>query len=242
MPNRFNGYDYDAHNVILESHPETRTAKLRQSDTAGRDGAYSGGGLVAGGRLLVAGVLQEPRGGSPSIRSLWREFVAAHNPGTPSPLTLEYFGDRFAYAEVESVQEVQGSPGFVSARGFEVSFSLADPFWYSETEKSQSVLIGSNTNFDYDGTVYGVPTIDLFFAHPGTATITHSDGDQFLLVGHIVGTYSINSRQGFVTRAGGYHHHWDGVFPRIDASNPQIFLFVQHGTVSTAIARWRDRD
>lgn len=243
MANRYGSYDYDQYGVILESYPEARSAKLRQSETAGRDGMYTGGGLVAGTRLVMSGVLKVPAVGTPNIRQLWRQFVAAHNPGSPSPLTLEYFGaDRFLYAEVESWQEVQGSPPVVDARQFEVNFSLADPFWYSQTEKTRAMTTGVAANLDYDGTVYGVPTIDAVVTQPGTVTITHESGDQFSLVASLPGTYSINTRQGFVSRAGGYHNNWDGVFPRIDEDNPQLLMSITAPGTVTATVRWRDRD
>ena len=242
MPNKFGGYDYDANNAIITDSPESRNAKLRAGDRIGEHGGYTGGGLQASGRLTVAGVLYPTVSGTPNIRELWRDFEAAHQPGTPKPLRLDYLGEGFLWAEAESVVEIHGSPPFIHARQFEVSFYLADPFFYTNQEQGpQNLTIGS-TNILNDGSRPASPLINVTVTHPGTVGITHYGG-AFELYANLPGTYAIDSYNRFVTRnTANYHYRWDGVFPSLSPGQGNLFLSVTHGSVSAANARWFNRD
>jgi hypothetical protein len=245
MPiNKFGGYDYDANNVIITDSPESRSAKLRAGDRLGEPGGYTGGGIQSAGRITMGGVIHEPSTGTPNIRQLWRQFEAAHQPGTPQPLRLAYFGEVFAWAEPESITEVHGSPPFIGARQFEVSFSLVDPFWYENQEQGpQSLTVGGTTSINNGGSRSASPVINLTVTHPGTVTLTSPNGDQFQIFANLTGTYSIDSYQRFVTRnTANYHYRWDGVFPSLAPGQTNLGLSVTYGSVSSAVARWFNRD
>lgn len=243
MSNKFGGFDYDANSVILTDSPESRSAKLRAGDRLGENGGYTGGGLQAAGRLTIGGVIKTPNSGTPNIKELWRTFEAAHQPGTPRPLRLDYFGEVFAYAEVDSITEVHGSPPFIGARQFEVSFYLADPYWYENGEQGpQSLNVSGQTNINNGGSRYASPVVSLTVTHPGTVTVT-SDAGAFSIYANLAGTYSIDSYNRFVTRnTANYHYRWDGVFPSLRPGQTTLNLSVTYGTVSAASARWFARD
>jgi hypothetical protein len=243
MPNKFGGYDYDAHCILTDS-PEGRNAKLRGGDRIGEHGGYTGGGLQAAGRMTVGGIIREPASGTPNIRQLWRSFEAAHMPGTPQPLRLDYVGEGFAWAEAEGVADIHGGPTpFVGARQFEITFYLADPFLYENQEQgAQSLTVGASTNINNGGSRYASPVINFNVTHPGTVTVT-SDAGQMEVYANLTGTYSIDSFNRFVTRnASSYYYRWDGVMPSLKPGQTTLALTVTHGTVSAATARWFNRD
>ena len=243
MPNKFGGYDYDTYCIITDS-PESRSAKLRAGDRLGEAGGYTGGGLQGVGRITIGGVIRPPVSGTPNIRQLWREFEAAHQPGTPKPLRLDYFGEVFAWAEPEAISEVHGSPPFVAARQFEVSFYLADPHWYENQQQGPvAITPGVALGINNGGSRYAAPVIDFTVTHPGTVSIT-IDGNVTYVYAHLTGAYSVDGYNRFVTRnTASYYYNWDGDMPTFKPGNVSLYLQVSSpGTVTSATARWFNRD
>lgn len=243
MPNKFGGYDYDAHGVVITDSQKTDGVKLRQGDRLGEPGGYTGGGIKGALRVTLTGVLLPSVTGTPNIRERYREFEAAHQPGTPRPLRIEYYGETFVWAEPEPVVEVKGSPTpFIGARAFEVSFYCADPYVYQNGEQGPQVLGLGSTNINNGGFSPAAPVINLVVTHPGTVTL-QSDAGAFEIYANLTGTYSIDSYQRFVSRnTANYHYRWDGVFPSLKAGQTTLFLSVTHGSVGAAQVRWFNRD
>lgn len=243
MANSFGSYTYSASFIVLESHPEQRTTKLRSGDRLGEHGGYSGGGLQAPSRLTLEGVVFTPHIGTPNIRELWRGFEAAHKPGAPQQLKLDYFGERFIWAEVESVAEVHASPPLIGARQFEANFYCVDPCWYENQEQGpQSLSVGASTNINNGGSRYAAPTINIVVTHPGTISIT-SDAGTMELYCNLTGTFSVDSYQRFVTRnTANYWYRWDGVFPSLEPGATTVALGVTWGSIASASIRWHNRD
>jgi hypothetical protein len=242
--NKFGAFDYDQHNAIITSDAKPQSGKLRTGDRVGEAGAYTGGGLRASERITIAGVIYPTPVGTPNLYELWDDLYAHHQPGTPQPLRLKTLGEKFIWAEVESVIEVQASPPFINARQFEVSFFCADPHRYHEQPQGpQNLSLNGSTNILNGGKSPAAPVVSLTISHPGTATVQTNSG-AFKLVAHQTGVYAIDSDERFVTRdVVNYHYGWDGVFPSLPPGNASLSLSITApGTISAAVARWFNRD
>jgi phage-related protein len=138
---------------------------------------------------------------------------------------------------------MKGSPSpYIGARGFEVSFYLADPYTYQNQEQGPQTLGVGTTNVYNAGKSPAAPVINMTITHPGTVTIQSQPG-AFEIYANLTGTYSVDSYNRFVTRnTANYHYRWDGVFPQIAPGQTSLFLSVTHGSVSNVTARWFARD
>jgi hypothetical protein len=255
MPNQFGGYDYDRY-CILEEHPDSFGAKLRTGDRLGEDGGYTGGGLLGPGRVSVRGTIRVPPSGTPNIREIWRELRAAHLPGTPRPLRISrYFGESHIWAEVEGFADAYSAgQNFIAARAFEVTFFTADPSIYHDQEQGpQNLALGAfisgtvtqlgTTNVNNPGYRPAQPVVDLTINHPGTVSITTPNGNRFELYANQTGTYSINTRERYVTRnLANYHYRYDGEMPTLEPGQTSITLQTDHGTASNPRIRFFARD
>jgi hypothetical protein len=243
MPNQFGGYDYDRY-CILEEHPDSFGAKLRTGDRLGEDGGYTGGGLLGPGRVSVRGTIRVPPSGTPNIREIWRELRAAHLPGTPRPLRISrYFGESHIWAEVEGFADAYNAgQNFIAARAFEVTFFTADPSVYMDGEQSMPLAVGANI-VNNPGNRYAEPVVSFSVTHPGTVTLAHDKGTQ-KIVAHLAGTYSVNSRERFITRnTADYFYGWDGVYPQLRPGQTSLSLSITApGTATNASMRYFPRD
>lgn len=250
MPtNRFGGYDYDNHGGLLDQLPEVLTHRIGQAQVAAGDGGWSGRGFVDGLDFTLSGVLKAQ--GTTDAAELWRDFVAQHRPYAEQPLQLDYFGaTRYLNAQVTGIREIQPSPGYIAARGFEVDFYARDPFWYSTTAGTP-VPIGTAgaSTLSVGGRVYAAPLLTLISAGlsagptPGTVVLTDDFGEVCYVGFDGAGTVIVDSKKGEVRDGGtAYHEQWDGVLPYLNPGSAVVSVAMGNVRLTSISVQWTNRD
>ncbi len=220
------------------------TATLRISDTPGKDGGYTAGGLVAPRKLTLTVMLQADS--LANLQTIEDSFKAVHSPGPPAQLL--FANKRYINAEVESLdfEPWNGSPN----KSVTVEFHAADPFYYAETTSGpQALALGANM-VAVAGNRPSLPiiTINVSSASGGSPiTITDAAGNACTLAPASAGGFVIDSSQETVTNLADGSDAisiFDGVYPTLLTGSGAAALTVSTSggiTLGAMSVTWQNR-